>query len=368
MRTITKAIVLCLMPAILAPAARAQSADWQKTWNETLAAAKQEGKVVVIGSPDPVMRNEVIPKFTQRFGISVDFIAGESAQSVGRLRTERLSGIYSADVLMAGTSTTLNILLPEKMIDPLKPLLILPEVTDGSKWKSGKPSFADREQQYVFMSFGRVDGFMFLNTDYVKREEIRAFKDLLDPKWQGKISSEDPTANGRGISRSGQLFHQFGADFVKKLYIDQKPQLSRNRRQLTDWLARGTAPICLTCRADDAADLQKEGYKLYEVFDLTDAKNLLDAQPFLLSYANRAPHPNAARVFINWLVGKEGLEIYSRGYDAPTLRTDMDESFLDPRTIPKPGVAYQDDIEPEWATTGRRLAGEKVRELLGGVK
>ena len=86
----------------------AQSADWQKSWDATLAAAKREGKVVVVGSPHPEMRNEVIPRFTARFGIPVDFIAGKSGENVERVRIERGSGIFSADVFMVGASTALT--------------------------------------------------------------------------------------------------------------------------------------------------------------------------------------------------------------------------------------------------------------------
>jgi ABC-type Fe3+ transport system substrate-binding protein len=93
-------------------------------------------------------------------------------------------------------------------------------------------------------------------------------------------------------------------------------------------------------------------------------QNRVNSAPFLLTLANKAPHPNAARVFVNWLATKEGLDIYSRGYDAATLRTDVDESFLDPRTVPRPGVTYPDDTDLNWVASGRRDAAEKVRELL----
>ncbi|MBA2690000.1 MAG: extracellular solute-binding protein [Burkholderiales bacterium] len=357
-------IATLLMLMICTSTSMAQSQDWQKAWNDTVAAAKKEGKVVVAGSPDPVMRNEIIPKFTARFGIPVDFIAGKSGQIAGRVRTERSSGIYSIDVFMAGASTTINVLYAEKLIDPLKPLLILPEVTDGTKWKRGKPWFADPDGQYVLMLFSSVDSLIFVNAAYVKPEEMRAAKDLLNPKWKGKIATEDPNTSGSGSNSSVHFYSQMGADFVKKLYIDQKPAISRDRRQLTDWLARGTYPICLTCRVDDARALQKEGFKLMEIFDLSGMQNRVNSAPFLLTVANKAPHPNAARVFVNWLASKEALEIYSRNYESATLRTDVDESFLDPRTVPRPGVTYPDDTDLKWVSSGRRDAAEKVRELL----
>ena len=66
-----------------APAA-AQSKSGDKEWNTLVEAAKKEGKVVVAGSPDPVMRNEIIPKFKERFGVNVEFLAGRADVERGR--------------------------------------------------------------------------------------------------------------------------------------------------------------------------------------------------------------------------------------------------------------------------------------------
>jgi iron(III) transport system substrate-binding protein len=358
-----KLIVLLLLAC--ASSAMAQSSDWQKTWDETLAAAKKEGKVVIAGSPDPVMRNEVIPAFTKRYGIAVDFIAGRSGQIAERVKIERASGVYAMDAYLSGPDTQYNVLYAEKMIDPLKPLMILPEVTDASKWKSGKLVFMDPEEKYVLRMFSSVDSLLFINTDYVKPEELKSAQDLLSPKWKGKITTEDPLdPTGTGGNTSANLYSQLGPDFTKALYVDQKPIISRDRRQFTDWLARGTYPICLSCRADDVRPLQQEGFKIMEVYDLKDVVNRVNSSPFLLSVANKAAHPNAMRVFVNWLAGKEALSIYSRGFDAATLRTDVDESFLDAHVIPKPGVNYPDDADPKWRSVEKVEIGKKLRPLL----
>jgi iron(III) transport system substrate-binding protein len=357
-------IIALLMSAMFASSALAQSSDWKKAWDETLAAAKKEGKVVVVGSPDPVMRNEVIPKFTKEFGIQVEYLAGSSSQIVGRVKTERDSGIFAVDAYLAGAGTTIRTLYPDKMIDPIKPLLIHPSVTDGTKWKSGKAEFIDPDGQYIFMLFSSVNEHIYINAEYVKLEDMAKPQDLLNPKWKGKIATEDPRAGGSGANTAVHFYTQLGPEFIRKLYIDQAPVYSRDRRQLSDWLARGTYPICLTCRADDLAPLVKEGYKIVEVFDMEGILNRVNSAPFLLTYANKAPHPNAAKIFINWMAGKDALEIYSRDYLAATLRTDVDESFLDPRILPKKGVKYPDDTAFDWLAKGRGEATDQVRDLL----
>ncbi|HEY2990240.1 MAG TPA: extracellular solute-binding protein [Candidatus Binatia bacterium] len=336
----------------------------QKEWEQTLAAAKKEGSVVVVGSPDPVMRSDIIPKFQARYGIPVEFLAGRSSEIVTRIRTERAAGIYSVDVFLSGPDTTGTALYPEKMLDPLKPLLVLPEVTDGSKWKKGKPWFADPEERFVLRPFMSVASLLFINTDFVKPDELKSTKDLLNPKWRGKISTEDASTTGAGANLAARFHHQFGADFIKKLYLEQKVVSTRERRQFTDWLARGTQPICLNCREDDVRPLEKEGFKLLEIFELSDLAASVNGSPWMLSVANRAPHPNAAKVFVNWMASKEGLELYARGYGSATLRTDVDESFLNKGNIPKPGVKYFDDTEWSWIVTGRHENREKVWKIL----
>jgi hypothetical protein len=274
------ALAASMVLLAFAPAAQAQTADWQKTWDETLAAAKKEGKVVLVGQPSPAMRNEIAPKFTARYGIPVELIAGQTSTIVGKIRTERASGIYSADIFLSNASTSITTLYAEKMLDPLKPLLLLPEVTDGSKWKRGEPYFADPEKQYLLIMFSSVDSLLFINADYVKPEEMRSAKDLLNPKWKGKIATEDPTlAGGSGVQSAVHFYTQLGPEFVKQLYLDQQPTIQRDRRMLTDWMARGTHPICLTCHIDDARILMQEGFKLVEVFELSRRRPRCSATP-----------------------------------------------------------------------------------------
>ena len=353
-----------LLILLLATTALAQQKGWEKEWNDTLAAAKKEGRVAVAGSPDPVMRNDIIPKFTSRFGIQVEFIAGRAVQYIAKVQTERSAGIFSVDIFMTGVDSTVNTLYPEKLIDPLKPLMILPEVLDPSKWKTGKLWFIEPEEKFILRVFRSVNSLLFYNADHVNAEELRSSKDLLNPKWRGKISTDDPMVNGTGAANAAMLYTELGAEYAKRLFIDQKPVFSRERRQYTDWLARGTYPICLNCRDDDVKPLRKDGFKLVEVFEMSDINRRVNGSPWLLTLANKAPHPNAARVFANWIASREGLEIYSRGYGATTLRTDVDESFLDRATVPRAGVKYLDDTEWNWTVTGRKEAREKVQQLL----
>jgi iron(III) transport system substrate-binding protein len=358
--------VILLMALLWSAPVLAQSRASEKEWNTIIEGAKKEGKLVVAGSPDPVMRNEIIPKFKERYGIPIEFIAGRSSEISARIKTERGSGIYSVDVYLSGPDTTATTLYGEKMIDPLKPLLIMPEVADGTKWKLGKIWFADPEERFAVRGFSSVATLLFINTDQVKPDEMRSAKDLLNPKWRGKISTEDPTTTGSGANSAARFYHDLGEDFVRKLYIEQKTVRTRERRQMSDWLARGTQPICLSCREDDVRPLIKEGFKILEIFELADMPGSINGSPWMLTLANRAPNPNAAQLFANWILSKEGLGIYARGYGSVSMRTDIDETNLNPGNIPKKGIKYFDDTDWKWIVTGRQEYREKVWQVLKG--
>jgi hypothetical protein len=193
---------LLLMAVLLSShPALAQSGTAQKSWDDTLAAARKEGKVVVVAPPDAQVRQLLPAAFKARYGITMEYVTARSTDSATRLRAERSAGIYTADAVLAGVQTMSSVLHREKMLAPLKPELILPEVTDGSKWKRGSLWFIDPEQEYVLRIFSTVHEPFIINTKEVKLSDIHFLRDLADPKWKGKISFLDPTLSGTEATR-----------------------------------------------------------------------------------------------------------------------------------------------------------------------
>ena len=355
---LTAGVFLLPLCFLIAPGL-AQDKGWEQKWDQWVLAAKKEGKVVFAAAPDPLMRKHIPEKFTARFGIKVEYLAGRSNDMAARVRMERQSGIFSVDVVTAGVQTMATSLYAEKLLDPLKPLLILPEVVDGSKWKIGQPWFIDPEAQYILRLFSTASSLFFVNTRFVKPAEMKSVKDLLNPKWQGKISVFDPSDAGTGSNTAAALYVQFGESFLRALYLDQKPVFSRDKRQMEDWLARGTYPISFGARGEEVDRLQKEGFPIAKASP-ADVMDMITAASGLLAIINRAPHPNAARVFVNWLASKEGSEVFSRAQLHATTRTDVDESFLPPEVVPQRGVKYFDSYDWEFTLSTK----EKVRNLL----
>jgi iron(III) transport system substrate-binding protein len=354
---LTLAAVVGLGCAAFSSNAAAQSSEW----NALVAAAQKEGKVVLLGPPDQQVRKELPAAFKARYGVTVEYLGTRSTESSARLRAERGAGIYTVDVVFAGGDTMSGVYHAEKMLAPLKPELISPDAANGPNWTRGGWWFMDPEQQYVLRLFNTLGTSFHINTAYVKPEEATSAHALLDPRWKGKISAHDPTVGGSGIGHATRYYLQFGEEFLKKLYVDQKPTIARDRRQLTDWLGRGNYPISLDAEDDEIKRMQKDGLPVTAVYKLSDMPGTLSTGVGQMGLLDHAPHPNAAKLFANWMASKEGLTIYARERGEAPTRLDIDATQWLPRDmIPEPGVDYVD--MHDW--TVAVVARQKVRNIM----
>ena len=103
---------------------------WQEEWERVLRAAKSEGKLTLIGPLGADRRDALSQGFQSKYGIAVEYHPDAGAGIFPRLNAERKAGLFLWDVLISGTSTTLDALIPNKFLDPLEPALILPEVKE----------------------------------------------------------------------------------------------------------------------------------------------------------------------------------------------------------------------------------------------
>src|SRR5215469_9052395 len=90
-----------LISIVLAPTALAQSPDWKNSWDELVAAARKEGKVVVSGPPSQQLRQAMPAAFRDRFGVTIEYLGGRGNDIATRLRTERRAGINTVDAILA---------------------------------------------------------------------------------------------------------------------------------------------------------------------------------------------------------------------------------------------------------------------------
>lgn len=357
-------VALWIMAAVtICGVARGATQD-TAAWDKLVADAQREGRVVVIGPPYSEVRQRVPAAFRNRYGITVEYIGGSTSEQAARLRAERSVGQYTVDVTLAGIQSMTGF-YREKVLAPLRPELIMPEVADGSKWKKGELWFSDPEQKYVLRLTNYVSSLFHINTGRVNPNELRSARDLLDPKWRGKIAIQDPTVPGNGNNLAAQFYVSLGEDFVKQLYIDQKPMISRDSRQLTDWLLRGTYPIAFGADSPQIEKLRGEGMPISELNEMPDMRPSIIAGFGLIALFDQAPHPAAAKLFANWMASKEGLETWARATLTAPARNDIDEaSFLVPEIVPRPGVTYFDGYDWEFTLTTKEAVRLRMKDLL----
>jgi iron(III) transport system substrate-binding protein len=355
-------------PAPAAPRRAAVTADWERAWNALVEAAREEGRVVVSGPPTPETRTQLAAAFTSRFGVEVEYFApGSTSVLVTRLVAERAAGQYTVDVILGGAAGLYTHAHPDKMLAPLAPALVHPEAADPSRWVGGRVWFMDPEQQYILRLSQYLTNEVAVNTQYQRAEEIKTWRDLLDPRYRGKIATGDPGVPGGGSNTAAYLLKTLGEDYVRALYQGQQPGISREMRQIADWLARGTYPIALDLSARDIEPLKADGFPIAVVLrDDPEVPPALAVGFGLGALVDPAPHPSAAKLFLNWIAMPEGQEVWNRTQGSVSVRTDVSSPWAPEYSVPKPGVDYFDSVTWDWTFESRSPAQlEKLKVLTG---
>jgi iron(III) transport system substrate-binding protein len=349
------------------PGAAVASPNWEQQWKQLIAAAQQEGKVVVSGPPTPETRKVVPEVFKERFGFEMEYFApGSTTDLLNRMEGERAAGLYTVDVIVGGAQSLYYQAYEGKILDPVQPILFHPEVTDPSKWIGGKVWFMDPEQQYILRLSNYQTNHIVVNKDVVKPDEIKTWKNLLEPKYRGKISVYEPIIAGTGWNTGNYLWKKLGDDFIKQLYVDQQPAVSRDFRQLSDWTARGIYPISLGLREAEIDTLQKQGFPIAVVPPPGDIAVPVTAGFGLGVLVNKAPHPNAAKLFLNWIATREGQETWQKAERTVSVRTDVDNAWASSYAKPQPGTQFFDTYDWDYTRASRNPAElEKLKQLIG---
>lgn len=291
-----------------AAASPTDDADWERT----VKAAEQEGQVTVY----KLGTDAEFHAFQKRYPkIKLNLVAGSGAQNLQRIMAERRAGKFLADVVRLGGGTA-NTLLKAQALDPIGSALIIPEVKDTSKWFEGKHHYNDGESRYIFIYAAFPLRMLAYNTKLVDPKSLTSFWDLLDPKWKGKVSAKDPNDPG---GASPLLFLHYnprlGPEYIKKLITVGGLTLVRDERQQTDWIASGKVPIAITAKATEVDEAKKQGLPV-DVLDphaLSKDGVAMEAGGTMISLLNKAPHPNAAKVLINWFLSREGQIAVQKG-------------------------------------------------------
>jgi iron(III) transport system substrate-binding protein len=302
-------------------------ADWKKEWERSLVEAKKEGRIVIGIPARAELRKQLEAIFKPKFGIDMELLTARGPQNASRIAAEYKAGVKYFDAFIGG-SGTFEHLAESGMVDAFEANLILPEVKEPKNWWGGhiwEDNVKTNRYLYSFIADAGTGGFWY-NTDVAKPAELRSLDDFLNSKWKGKIGLLDPRTPGSGQSIWSFLWDVKGEEYLKKL-VQQDLFVSRDQRQLADALAKGKLAIGLgvsfyTLEGFITAHLPvKEMPKLKEGAPSSNGSGVIGV-------VKSPPHPHAAKVFVNWFLGKEGQELYVKVMHQATRRLDVDTTWL----------------------------------------
>jgi iron(III) transport system substrate-binding protein len=348
-------ILVVFLSFCLSASALGQDKGWEKQWNELVAAAKKERSVAVMSSAGGTeVRTALTQPFRDQYGVEVEYLRAPSASVIAsRVKTERAAGQFLWDIFIGGTSTPMTALRPEGALEPIEPALLLPEVKDGRNWFGGKLEFAEK-QRLILIMLSYSKSAIFVNTNLVKSEDFKSLKDLLDPKWKGKLLSGDPRVAGPGQATFAFFYEhkELGADFIRKL-AGQNIQFLRDYRQGVEWLAMGKYPILIGGSDVDAELFIKQGLpvRIVNPGHLKEG-GYLTVGPGAVALLNKAAHPNAAKLYLNWLLSKEGQTVFAKAVGYASRRQDVPRPVEPWKYPPQQGYWISYD---EAAVTGIRI-------------
>jgi ABC-type Fe3+ transport system substrate-binding protein len=269
-----RALIACSLGlALLSSPARADE------WKDVVDAAKKEGKVVIycmaLGAP---YYAAVLKSFEAKYGITVESLDLRASELAERVRTEQSAGRYTGDTELI---TTTMIEAQQKNGDYIQKL---GEVPNAANLRA-----PFKKTDFTLPAYVQPMGIL-INTRLVSpADEPKSWDDLNNPKWTGKILSDDMRPLGSGNAMFAVLQNKMGAAFNEKLAA-QKPVFSRDMRNDARRVARGEYPIYIPQVFAFASDLK--GLPIKVVIPKEGAPYA--AMEFAL--LKNAPHPNAARL------------------------------------------------------------------------
>jgi iron(III) transport system substrate-binding protein len=292
-------MVKSLAVLVLAGSLAQSSSEWPKV----VEAARREGKVVLYSALVGAPSTERIAKaFEAKYGIPVDTLEARASELLERVRTEQASGRSLGDVSYNGSTATErqmgdSVFVPHGALSGAS-RLAAPFTGDGTR----VPAFV--------IHFG-----ILVNTELVKSsDEPRSWKDLLLPRWKGQILADDVHPVGSGSLFFQATYGKLGRDFHEKLAA-QDPSFTRDPRGSQRRVARGEYPIFLPSSL--AAMKELEGLPLKTVVPSEGAVYVL----YQTAVFKNAPHPNAARLFMDFLLSDEAQAIYAEDGYGPVVES-----------------------------------------------
>lgn len=279
------------------PAAPAVPED--AAWAKTVDAARREGKVIVYSTFASLdWRRAFGELMKNKYGITVEWLFGTGAANAEKIRIEHEARSVVGDIYHAGPIPFIPLKAKGYLI-PFDP----PEVKKaGADAWDLVPTAYEPDKVVLAVALSAGSSSPWVNTTLVKPERYpKTYQDLLDPRWKGKMNNLDPTFGGSGSRTFYWLSGVYGLEYWQKM-AQQNITFVRTYIDVVNRLAAGEDALALGVNLPYVIDTLKAKAPIEPVF----MKEGVPAPTIAMSLTAGAPHPNAAKVFINLALSEEG--------------------------------------------------------------
>jgi ABC-type Fe3+ transport system substrate-binding protein len=276
-------------------------------WEETIAAAQAEGKLVAATFTDPELEI-ILKQFEQTFGIEVEQVPGRPSRQAGQILTEQQAGQYNFDVLWHPVTNISITLKPNDGLEPILQFLILDELLDDDTWYGGVLGGMTEDPLFTFFDgiSGNSSGFQ-VNYDVYPEGTINDWPDLINEAYRGQIGIYFPARPATASIALACAQPMFASDaeweaFVRALFA-LEPTTDGQFRTVGDWLAQGRFPLAVGGGSAYFDELKSElELNMGDPLGTNFCAGTPSGTGRGLSVAKNPPHINAAKVFINWVL------------------------------------------------------------------
>jgi iron(III) transport system substrate-binding protein len=305
-RHVCALVVLACLLAFTAGAAPAPS----PVTPELIAAAEKEGKVVFYNVMDLEVAEGVGRAFEAKYpGITAQIERSGSERILQRIEQEYASNIHVVDVV---ESTDIAHPRYWKRCDWLAAY-----VPEGA---ANLPAQA-RDPDGFYAADRATLSVVAYNTNQVAPDQApKSYADLLDPKWQGKIVKASPAYSGNILTATFDLSRALGWDYFKKL-AQQRVMQVQSATDTPKKVALGERPVMFDGSEYVALRAKARGAALALVYPSEGTPLIIGSAAVMKD----APHPNAGRLFLNFLFSREGQQFLVDNGQQRSLAPDVKE-------------------------------------------